>query len=189
MNTIEPPPATTIFDTAAATEANATGNTATRLSRQIDLGICSRHISTNEAPRAGSQITVFTNGCFDLFHAGHVDLLRQARSLGDRLVVGINSDDSVRTLKGSSRPIHPMSDRCQIVAACRYVDEVHVFHELTPCNLIRQFRPHIIAKGPGYGEHNMPEAGVIREWGGKVVILNGPQISTTSIIERICHRA
>lgn len=177
---IAPPLATGAAEDAAAPVA---------LCRRIDLGCNSTHVASHDANDPRRPITVFTNGCFDLFHAGHVDLLRQARALGDRLVVGINSDDSVRRLKGPTRPIHSLQDRCEIVAACRYVDEVHPFHEQTPCHLIRQLHPQIIVKGPGYSEQTMPEAAVVKEWGGKVVVLPGPPISTTSIIERIHTRA
>lgn len=190
MNSPSPPPAplpiiAPLLATGAADDAAAP----VALSSMIDLGCESTHVASHDANEPRRPVMVFTNGCFDLFHAGHVDLLRQARALGDRLVVGINSDESVRSLKGPSRPIHPLQDRCQILAACRYVDEVHSFHEQTPCNLIRQLHPQIIVKGPGYSEQNMPEAKVVNAWGGRVVILPGPPISTTLIIERIRHRA
>lgn len=128
---------------------------------------------------------VFTNGCFDIFHAGHADFLRRCRDLGDRLIVGVNTDDSVARLKGPSRPICRLSDRMAVVKSCRWVDQVVVFDGDTPCDLVRAFQPDIIVKGPGYSEANMPEAAIVREWGGRVVILDGPPISTTGIIERI----
>lgn len=129
--------------------------------------------------------TVFTNGCFDIFHAGHVKFLRACRRLGTRLIVGLNSDDSVRQLKGPSRPICNQVDRWRVLEECRSVDEVILFSESTPCELIRRVRPDIIVKGPGYSEANMPEAEVVKEWGGRVVILDGPAISTTTIIDKI----
>lgn len=132
-----------------------------------------------------NPVIVFTNGCFDLFHAGHVDFLQRCRSLGDRLIVGINSDDSVRRLKGTSRPIVPQDERCRIVAACRFVDEVHLFDEPNPCELIRRLRPAVFAKGPGYTEASLPEAKVVQAYGGQVVLLHGPPISTTRLINRI----
>ena len=131
--------------------------------------------------------TVFTNGCFDIFHAGHVNFLRQCRQLGKRLIVGINCDQTVRALKGPTRPICTLAERAAVVASCRYVNEVHAFHEPTPCELIRRLRPEIIVKGPGYSPENMPEAAIITEWGGQVIILDGPAISTTGIVQRICR--
>lgn len=129
--------------------------------------------------------TVFTNGCFDLFHAGHVLFLNRCRALGGRLVVGLNTDDSVRRLKGPTRPICTFAERSQVLLGCRYVDEVLGFDDLTPCRLIQQLRPDIIVKGPGYSIANMPEAAVVKEYGGRVVLLDGPPISSTEIIGRI----
>lgn len=190
MNTpMHSPAPRPIIASALATGAADDATAPVALHHLIELGCESRHIASHDANDPRRPITVFTNGCFDLFHAGHVDLLRQARALGDRLVVGINSDESVQNLKGPSRPIHSLQDRCQIVAACRYVDEVHPFHEQTPCNLIRQLHPQIIVKGPGYSEQTMPEAKIVKAWGGSVVIVNGPEISTTLIVERIRTRA
>ena len=135
------------------------------------------------------MITVFTNGCFDLFHAGHVQFLQQCRALGDHLVVGLNSDDSVRLLKGPTRPICDWNERAAVLLGCRWVDEVIRFDEPTPCELIRRLRPNVIVKGPGYSEENMPEARVARAWGCVVAIVSGPPVSTTGILERIRRRA
>lgn len=129
--------------------------------------------------------TVFTNGCFDLFHVGHVELFRFCKGLGDHLVVGINTDSSVTRLKGPSRPICPLADRMAVIAACRYVDEVLAFDEATPCELVRRLRPDILVKGPGYCVANMPEAMVASEYGGRVVIFNGPKVCSTDIVRRI----
>lgn len=96
------------------------------------------------------QVTVFTNGCFDILHAGHLHLLKQASSFGDRLVVGINSDRSVRSLKGPSRPIQPQAARELQLILLPWVHEVHVFDEATPLRLIEQIQPHIIVKGGDY---------------------------------------
>ena len=120
-----------------------------------------------------------------MFHAGHAEFLRRCRTLGHVLIVGLNTDDSVRRLKGPSRPINSLEDRRTVLAACRWVDEVIEFDEATPCELIRNLRPDIIVKGPGYSAANMPEAAVVAEWGGRVVILDGPPISTTDIIARL----
>lgn len=128
---------------------------------------------------------VFTNGCFDLLHMAHVRFLRQCRLLGDRLIVGLNSDESVRRLKGPSRPICNQVERWVVLESVRWVDEVFLFDEETPCELIKQLRPGIIVKGPGYSPENMPEAAIVESYGGKIVILDGPDISTTKIIERI----
>lgn len=129
--------------------------------------------------------TVFTNGCFDVFHFGHVELLRQCKRLGDRLIVGINTDASIARLKGRSRPVCSLAERMGVIEACRYVDEVVSFSESTPCELVRKLRPEILVKGPGYSVANMPEAAVAAEYGGRVVIIDGPTISTSDIIQRI----
>ena len=154
----------------------------------IELPADGRMDHRSDATRVESTsktTTVFTNGCFDLFHAGHVLFLSRCRVLGDRLVVGLNTDDSVRRLKGPTRPICTFAERSQVLLGCRYVDEVFGFDEPTPCRLIRQLRPEIIVKGPGYSIANMPEVAVVEEYGGRVVLVDGPPISSTEIIARI----
>lgn len=131
------------------------------------------------------SVTVFTNGCFDLFHYGHVEFLRRCKAMGTRLIVGLNTDASVQRLKGAQRPVVSQRWRQGVVAACRYVDEVHLFDDDTPVNLIDRLRPDIIVKGPGYSEGNMPEAALAESYGARVVTLDGLPISTTGIIERI----
>lgn len=131
------------------------------------------------------MLTVFTNGCFDVLHAGHIQFLRQCRELGTRLIVGVNTDESVARLKGWHRPVVALADRMVVLRAIRYVDQVVSFSQDTPCELIDELRPDIIAKGPGYSEANMPEAAIVNAYGGRVVILDGPDISTTQLIERI----
>lgn len=131
------------------------------------------------------MLTVFTNGCFDVLHAGHIQFLRRCRQLGTRLVVGVNTDESVARLKGPSRPIMMLADRMEILRSLRYVDQIVSFAQDTPCELIDALRPDIIAKGPGYSEGNMPEAEIVKAYGGRVVILDGPNMSTTQLIERI----
>lgn len=101
------------------------------------------------------MIIVFTNGCFDILHRGHIDYLRLSKKLGDRLVIGINSDESVKRLKGHSRPINSVEDRIEILKSLRFVDQVEVFDEDTPINLIKQIRPNIITKGGDYKEENV----------------------------------
>lgn len=131
------------------------------------------------------MITVFTCGCFDLIHAGHVQFLERARAWGNLLIVGINTDSSVAALKGDDRPINRLADRMAVLRAIRYVDCVIPFAELTPVNLVRGIQPHFLVKGPGYCRDNMPEAKAAEAWGGKVVILDGPDLSTTKTIERM----
>ncbi len=138
-----------------------------------------------ELRRQGKRI-VFTNGCFDLLHAGHVSYLAQAKSLGDVLIVGLNSDSSVRALKGSERPLVPQDDRALLLASLAFVDFVVLFDELTPHRLIEAIKPDIHVKGGDYTEADLPEAPLVRSYGGQVVIL--PKIegrSTTDLVQRI----
>jgi D-beta-D-heptose 7-phosphate kinase / D-beta-D-heptose 1-phosphate adenosyltransferase len=114
---------------------------------------------------------VATGGCFDLLHAGHVATLRAARDLGDCLVVCLNSDASVRRLKGPGRPLVPASDRARVLAALEYVDEVVVFDEDTPVEVLRRIRPDVWAKGGDYALTDLEEATVLEEWGGQAVVL------------------
>lgn len=129
--------------------------------------------------------TVFTSGCFDIIHAGHVLFLEQARALGDRLVVGLNSDASVEKLKGPERPLNRFSDRMAVLKGIRWVDAVIPFGEQTPVVLINAIRPDIVAKGPGYVANAIPEYAAVQKWGGSVVILPGPDLSTTNLILKI----
>ncbi|HEY9604379.1 MAG TPA: D-glycero-beta-D-manno-heptose 1-phosphate adenylyltransferase [Allocoleopsis sp.] len=129
---------------------------------------------------------VFTNGCFDILHCGHITYLNRAKALGDILVIGVNSDESIRRIKGLSRPINTLSDRVQVLAALSCVDCIIAFDEDTPCNLIRAVRPDVFVKGGDYTCERLPEASIVQELGGVVEIL--PYLenrSTTSIIERI----
>lgn len=135
--------------------------------------------------RAGHRI-VFTNGCFDVLHRGHTSYLRQAKRLGDVLVVAVNSDDSVRRLKGHDRPVNSDTDRADVLAALSCVDYVTVFHEDTPRALIRRLRPDVYAKGGDYTAEMLPETPDVRAAGGQVVILDYvSDHSTTEIIGRI----
>jgi rfaE bifunctional protein nucleotidyltransferase chain/domain len=130
---------------------------------------------------------VFTNGVFDILHAGHVGLLEEARSLGDLLVVGLNSDDSVRRLnKGPERPINPLEDRMRVVGALRCVDFVVGFPEDTPVEVLRLIGPDIHVKGGDYRVEDLPETPVVEEGGGRVVILDLlPGRSTTRIVRKM----
>jgi rfaE bifunctional protein nucleotidyltransferase chain/domain len=127
---------------------------------------------------------VATGGCFDLLHAGHVATLEAARRLGDCLVVLVNSDESVRRLKGPSRPMVPVADRARVLAALECVDAVLVFDEDTPADAIRSVRPHVWAKGGDYAGYDVPEAETLREWGGQAVVLPYLQgRSTTALVQ------
>jgi D-beta-D-heptose 7-phosphate kinase / D-beta-D-heptose 1-phosphate adenosyltransferase len=129
---------------------------------------------------------VFTNGVFDILHRGHVTLLSRAKELGDVLVVGVNSDESVRRLKGNERPVNPLDDRIQVLAALSCVDYIVPFEEDTPDELIRALRPDVFVKGGDYTRETLPETALVEGLGGEVRIL--PYIedrSTTGVIERI----
>ncbi len=139
-----------------------------------------------DAERRSGRTVVFTNGVFDILHAGHVQFLRQARALGDVLVVGINSDGSVRRRKGAGRPINSERDRCALVDALDMVDHVIIFDEDTPSDLIRLLRPAIHVKGGDYADESLPEAEAVREVDGQIVILPlAGTVSTSDVIERI----
>ena len=132
---------------------------------------------------------VFTNGCFDLLHLGHVDYLFRARALGDVLIVGINTDDSVRRLKGPQRPLRSQQERAALVAALKPVDFVTLFAEDTPAQLIAELRPHVLVKGGDYTPEQIIGAEMVRSWGGEVVVLPYVQgYSTTGLLEQICAR-
>jgi rfaE bifunctional protein nucleotidyltransferase chain/domain len=129
---------------------------------------------------------VFTNGVFDLLHPGHVDVLLGARRRGDALVVGVNSDESVRRLKGPERPVRSAPERCYVLAALAMVDAVVVFEEATPLELILELRPNVLVKGGDYSESSIVGARDVRSWGGTVAIIPlTPGHSTTSTIERL----
>jgi rfaE bifunctional protein nucleotidyltransferase chain/domain len=135
--------------------------------------------------RAAGGTVVATGGCFDLLHAGHVATLRAARGLGDCLVVCINSDDSVRRLKGPSRPLVTAPDRARVLEALEFVDAVVVFDEDTPEAVLDRLRPDVWAKGGDYAGADLPEAAVLRRWGGQAVVL--PYLeghSTTALVQR-----
>ncbi|WP_174548280.1 D-glycero-beta-D-manno-heptose 1-phosphate adenylyltransferase, partial [Nocardiopsis dassonvillei] len=142
---------------------------------------------TGEGRRA--ERVVATGGCFDVLHAGHVDLLRRARALGDRLVVLLNSDASVRALKGSGRPVVAEQDRARVLGALDCVDEVVVFDEDTPVRALEELRPDVWVKGGDYEVEDLPETPVVRRAGGEVVTVPlVPGHSTTGLITRIRGR-
>jgi D-glycero-beta-D-manno-heptose 1-phosphate adenylyltransferase len=134
--------------------------------------------------RAAGGRVVFTNGCFDLLHVGHVRYLQAARRLGDALVVGVNSDRSVRGLKGEDRPIVSQEERAEILAALACVDYVTIFEEPTPERLLASVRPDVHVKGGDYREEDLPEAPLVRSWGGEVVLLPLTQGRSTTGLAR-----
>lgn len=132
---------------------------------------------------AGERI-ILANGNFDLLHVGHVRYLRGAKELGGKLVVAVNSDESVRELKGDGRPVMPAEERAEIVAALADVDAVVIFSELDVRALIREIRPDIQAKGTDYTMDSVPERDAVAEYGGRVAIVGDPKNHSTSEIIR-----
>jgi D-beta-D-heptose 7-phosphate kinase/D-beta-D-heptose 1-phosphate adenosyltransferase len=136
--------------------------------------------------RARSGRVVFTNGVFDLLHPGHVDILVAARDLGDALIVGLNSDASVKRLKGATRPVRTAPERAVVVAALECVDAVVIFEEDTPLNLITELSPDVLVKGGDYTEATIVGAASVRAGGGDVVVIPlTPGHSTTRTVERL----
>ncbi len=137
------------------------------------------------AGREGKRV-VFTNGCFDIIHRGHVELLREAASHGDLLIVGLNSDSSIRRLKGGGRPFVSQGDRAVIVSSFRYVDRVVIFEEETPLRLIRELRPDVLVKGGDYVLEEIVGRDIVEGDGGEVVVV--PYLegcSTSGLVDRI----
>ena len=129
---------------------------------------------------------VFTNGCFDIIHLGHVDYLEKARMLGDKLVIGLNSDDSVSRFKGPERPLQDQTSRARILASMQFVDLIVFFNEDTPLNLISEIKPNILVKGSDYLAENIVGADVVKKNGGVVKTIDFvPGYSTTRIVEKI----
>ncbi len=136
--------------------------------------------------RSGGRRVVFTNGCFDLLHPGHVRYLEAARALGDILVVAVNSDQSVRRLKGDGRPVLKEGDRCEMVAALHCVDLVTVFGEDTPYEIVQELEPDVLVKGGDWPLDQIVGRGTVESRGGRVVAIAFEQgYSTTRIIDRI----
>jgi rfaE bifunctional protein nucleotidyltransferase chain/domain len=132
---------------------------------------------------------VTTNGCFDILHIGHIRLLKFAKSYGGILVVGVNTDESIRKLKGPTRPVFKQDERIEILSAIEYIDYIIMFSDDTPCGLIERIRPDVHVKGGDYNPDDfdrMPEAKIVKRYGGQIKIFPlVSSISTTSIIERI----
>ena len=145
-------------------------------------------LAISDDKRAGHTVG-FANGVFDLLHVGHVRYLAGAKDLGGFLVVGINSDEQVRKLKGEGRPVQTEIERAEIIAAFRCVDAVTIFHERTVQELIRAIRPDIHAKGTDYTETSVPERETVIECGGRVAIVGDPKDhSSSSIVAAIADR-
>jgi len=138
-----------------------------------------------ELKKQGKKV-VFTNGCFDILHTGHVRLLEKTRALGDVVILGLNSDSSVRKIKGPTRPIIKESERAEMLSALECIDYIVFFDERTPVNIIKKLKPDIHVKGGDYTNKPMPERKVIEGYGGKVVLIPlFKDFSTTSVIEKI----
>jgi len=135
--------------------------------------------------RQGGERIILTNGAFDLLHVGHVRYLIAAKALGGRLVVAINSDESVRALKGEGRPAVPALERAEIVAALEVVDAIVIFPELDVRAIIREIHPDIQAKGTDYTEESVPERDTVLEYGGRVEIVGDPKGHSSSDIIRM----
>jgi rfaE bifunctional protein nucleotidyltransferase chain/domain len=146
-------------------------------------------LALRERWRAAGRSVVWTNGCFDILHVGHLRGLQEARGLGDVLVVGVNSDASARRLKGPSRPIVPEAERAEVLAGLACVDHVLVFGEDTPVEVLSRLQPDVHCKGADYAPPStrpIPEAEVVRSYGGRIAFLTfTPGVSTTDIVRRI----
>lgn len=142
-----------------------------------------------ESARADGRRVVVANGCFDLLHVGHVRYLAGARALGDVLIVGVNSDDSVRRLKGPGRPLMPAAERAELVGALFVVDHVVIFDDDTADRLVALLRPAVHAKGTDYTQESVPERATVRASGGEVAIAGDPKThSTRDLIALIVER-
>ena len=139
-----------------------------------------------EALRKKGKKIAFTNGCFDILHVGHVRYLREAKKTADVLVLALNSDSSVRSIKGEKRPLVPENERAEVLAALEFIDFVTIFPELTPLELINYLKPDVLIKGGDWPEEKVIGRKEIKKWGGRVAII--PEIegkSTTNVVEKI----
>jgi len=136
--------------------------------------------------RKEGRTIVFTNGCFDILHVGHVQYLQEARTMGDLLILGLNSDASVRAIKGEKRPMVPQAERAEVIASLTAVDYVTLFDETTPLRLIEYLQPDCLVKGGDWKEASVVGGDLVRARGGKVVIVPLTEgASTTNIVEKI----
>ncbi|MCM2315805.1 MAG: adenylyltransferase/cytidyltransferase family protein [Thermoanaerobaculia bacterium] len=139
-----------------------------------------------ERERAAGRTVAFANGCFDILHVGHLRYLAGAGEVADVLIVAINSDDSVRELKGAGRPVMPEGERAEMIASLRTVDYVTVFADRTPARLLSRLRPDFQCKGTDYTPESVPEAEVVASYGGRVVIVGDPKDhSTTDYLRKL----
>ena len=154
-----------------------------KIKKRTELEELSRRLKQN-----GKKI-VFTNGCFDILHAGHIKLLKNAKDLGDILVVAINTDESVRRLKGKNRPINELSDRAKVLAGLEVVDYVVPFSELDPAKIIRQIKPDILVKGGDWKAKAIVGKEFVESYGGRVVTI--PYLkgySTSRLLEKLLKK-
>ena len=143
-------------------------------------------LSTIERERADGHTIAFANGCFDVLHVGHIRYLQAAAQEADVLVVGVNGDASVRTLKGEGRPVMNENERAELIAAIRGVGYVTIFHENSPGRLLGELKPDLHCKGTDYTPESVPEAAIVNAYGGRVVIVGDPKDhSTTDMLKRM----
>lgn len=133
-----------------------------------------------QSERAKGKSIAFANGCFDVLHVGHIRYLQDAARVADVLVVGVNGDDSVRVLKGEGRPVMPEKERAELISAIRGVGYVTIFHENSPSRLLQALRPDFQCKGTDYTPDSVPEAEIVKAYGGRVVIVGDPKDHSTS---------
>jgi len=146
-------------------------------------------VAWRASQRSAGHTVVFTNGCFDLVHAGHIEYLAWAREQGDALIVGLNTDASVRKLKGERRPLTPFEDRARILSALRSVDAIVGFSEPTPEVILEQIQPDVHVKSAQYREDELPERTVVRSYGGRIALApHRSGSSTTALIATILQR-
>ena len=139
-----------------------------------------------ERERAGGKTVAFANGCFDVLHVGHIRYLQDAAKEGDVLVVGVNGDESVRGLKGEGRPVMNERERAEIISAIRGVSYVTIFHESSPSRLLGALKPDVQCKGTDYRPESVPEAAIVKAYGGRVAIVGDPKDhSTTALLEKM----
>lgn len=130
--------------------------------------------------------TVLTNGCFDILHVGHIRLFKYCKTLADYLIVLLNSDVSVRSLeKGPNRPINCQKDRYELLNSIKYIDEVIIFEEITPCSLVSSLKPQFYVKGGDYKIENIPESKIVKNYGGEIILFEHTGHSTTKIVNKI----
>ncbi len=142
-----------------------------------------------DAERANGKSIAFANGCFDVLHVGHIRYLQDAANVADVLVVGVNGDESVCKLKGPGRPVMPENERAELISAIRGVSYVTIFHENSPSQLLRTLRPDFQCKGTDYTADSVPEAEIVKSYGGRVVIVGDPKDhSTTEMLQRMKAR-